>query len=183
MRCDDLNEILEAYLDGDLTPGRCVEVEAHLAGCAGCRKALELARQVAFELRALPGEACPDTVTERVRERVRHRVRRQDALPRALFRRRILPAWSLRIAAVLMALAAIFTYFLWLEPAGKEAAYSQDEIARARRGIVLALDCVDHAMHRTRVVMKKENVPERILRPLNLDTVFKGSNNKEGEKS
>jgi hypothetical protein len=185
MRCQDINDLLESYIDGDLDPGRCGDVEAHLGGCPACRKALESARQIAFELRALPPEACPENVTDRVRERIG----RRDARPRSgltsRFLRRALPAGRpvLRTAAVLLALAVVLTYFIWRFPGGKPPAYSPEEISRARRGLVLAFGCMDHAMSRTGAVLRKEKVPEKILRPLRLDIVFKGPQERKGETS
>lgn len=36
-RCDDLIGNLSDYIDGELDPELCRELEAHLAGCQNCR--------------------------------------------------------------------------------------------------------------------------------------------------
>lgn len=36
-RCHDLIKQLSAYVDGELEPGLCAELERHLAGCVNCR--------------------------------------------------------------------------------------------------------------------------------------------------
>ncbi len=36
-RCDDLIGNLSNYIDGDLEPELCRELESHLAGCQNCR--------------------------------------------------------------------------------------------------------------------------------------------------
>jgi hypothetical protein len=48
----DWTERLSALLDGDLPPAQRAELEAHLAGCAGCRAALEELRAI---VAAAPG--------------------------------------------------------------------------------------------------------------------------------
>ena len=36
MTCDDARILLHALIDGELDAGHALEVEAHIAGCAGC---------------------------------------------------------------------------------------------------------------------------------------------------
>ena len=42
MNCDEAGILLHALIDGELDAGHAREVEAHIAGCAGC--AAQLAR-------------------------------------------------------------------------------------------------------------------------------------------
>jgi hypothetical protein len=58
MTCDDARESLSALLDGALTPDERRAVEAHLEGCAECRRDLERLRQtVALLHRVSPAHA------------------------------------------------------------------------------------------------------------------------------
>lgn len=41
MTCEELEELLHPYLDGELTPAQRTDVEQHLAGCADCRAQLK----------------------------------------------------------------------------------------------------------------------------------------------
>ena len=52
-------EQLSAALDGTLTPDERAALDAHLAGCASCRRELEELRQVRSLLRAVPEPALP----------------------------------------------------------------------------------------------------------------------------
>lgn len=63
--CRDIFEQLSAYLDAELSPETCREIEVHLAGCGPCedflaslRKTVELCRggQVGVEPRQLSPE-------------------------------------------------------------------------------------------------------------------------------
>ncbi|MCO5169465.1 MAG: protein kinase [Planctomycetes bacterium] len=39
--CDTLEELLQAHLDGELSPEEAATVDAHLPGCAGCREVVD----------------------------------------------------------------------------------------------------------------------------------------------
>src|SRR5690242_623156 len=49
--CDAIREELKAYADGELSWGARRAVRRHLAGCAACRKELEVMEKVGYELR------------------------------------------------------------------------------------------------------------------------------------
>lgn len=68
--CEWVQERIDAYLDGDLSPAETAIADLHLTRCAACADELQLARQVAGSLRALPAQICPDSIPEAVRERI-----------------------------------------------------------------------------------------------------------------
>lgn len=77
MRCKDCISLLEAYLDGELTPAERAEVEARLAECEGCRRELAALRLALDLVKTTdpaddPGEAYWVTFAARVQERVKH---------------------------------------------------------------------------------------------------------------
>ena len=43
--CDELLALLSEYIDGDVEPGLCKELEAHLAGCDPCRVVVDNVRK------------------------------------------------------------------------------------------------------------------------------------------
>lgn len=45
MNCDELLGSLSAYIDGDLSPDLCEELEKHLAGCENCRVVLNTTKR------------------------------------------------------------------------------------------------------------------------------------------
>ena len=45
MRCDELLAILNEYIDGEIDPRVCDELEAHLAECDPCRVVVDNTRQ------------------------------------------------------------------------------------------------------------------------------------------
>jgi len=63
MRCREVNELLVAYLDGEVTPSEWQMVEAHLAGCDTCRKEMNrlavMQRRLGRSLQAVAADAAP----------------------------------------------------------------------------------------------------------------------------
>jgi anti-sigma factor (TIGR02949 family) len=69
--CEELLESLSAYIDGDLAPALCQELEKHLEGCDNCRVVLNTTKRT-IELVRLPDEKSnlPDDVRERLFKRL-----------------------------------------------------------------------------------------------------------------
>ncbi|HEY5731708.1 MAG TPA: zf-HC2 domain-containing protein [Anaerolineales bacterium] len=69
--CEGLLESLSAYIDGDLPPELCLELEKHLAGCNDCRVVLNTTRRT-IDLVHSPLEKpdLPDDVRERLFQRL-----------------------------------------------------------------------------------------------------------------
>jgi anti-sigma factor (TIGR02949 family) len=65
--CEEALELLEPFLDGDLTPAKKERLRAHLEGCASCAAERDLAGAVQRELRSLPLHDCPPEILEKVR--------------------------------------------------------------------------------------------------------------------
>jgi predicted anti-sigma-YlaC factor YlaD len=76
MTCAEAMELLDDYVDGELSEARFQEVELHLAGCPGCRDEERRLRAVLAHAAALPREAAPERdlwpeIAERIRPRPR----------------------------------------------------------------------------------------------------------------
>jgi anti-sigma factor RsiW len=56
---DHLDELLSAYLDGELSPADLATAETHLAGCGACRGELDAVLATRHLLRRLPGRLPP----------------------------------------------------------------------------------------------------------------------------
>lgn len=92
-----VQDLLSAYLDGELSPPERAMVEAHLAACDACAERLEDFTTLDTTLRALPVEPPPgyfDAFPGRVRERVRG-----QAAPAPRWR---VPVWGWAAAAALL---------------------------------------------------------------------------------
>ena len=66
MTGEHLDDVLSAYLDGELTPAERTDVDAHLAACAECRADLDAEADVRQLLRDLPAVDPPFGFYERI---------------------------------------------------------------------------------------------------------------------
>ena len=71
MNCEALLGSLSEYIDGELSPDLCRELEKHLAGCENCRVVLNTTRRT-IDLVQSPAEsvAVPEDVRERLFKRL-----------------------------------------------------------------------------------------------------------------
>jgi len=69
--CQELLGSLSSYIDGDLSPELCQELEKHLAGCDDCRVVLNTTRRTIDLVHApLEKPELPDEVRERLFKRL-----------------------------------------------------------------------------------------------------------------
>ena len=98
-------EDLTRFVDGRLSAERRGAVEAHLLGCASCRKELAALRVVKAGVRdALPAHAVPPALAARIASALRVESARGTAPPRRVLGVRWATALSLSVAAVVAAL-------------------------------------------------------------------------------
>ena len=67
MTCEDVERLVEAYADGELSLESALAVEAHVAGCPACTARLDGIRAVRHTLRTAPYFQAPEALAARVR--------------------------------------------------------------------------------------------------------------------
>jgi len=81
MDCKKLREVLDAYVDHELSPDATAQAEAHLAECNACHRAVESLGRLRDSVRAAAGKPeVPAYVLERVRSSLSPRWRRPVAV-------------------------------------------------------------------------------------------------------
>jgi anti-sigma factor RsiW len=70
LNCDALLRALSDYIDGNLAPELCREIEKHLAGCENCRAVLNTTKRSIDLVRDPDGASLPDAVRERLFKRL-----------------------------------------------------------------------------------------------------------------
>jgi anti-sigma factor RsiW len=85
--CNDIDVLLDEYLDGTLPPANRALVDAHLARCQACRAHAEALRALLADARALPGSVMPARdlwtgIAERLGSSPEGTVRRTASVPR-----------------------------------------------------------------------------------------------------
>jgi anti-sigma factor RsiW len=68
--CRHLLDSLSPYVDGELGPELCLELERHLNGCENCRIVVDSLRKTVYLYRVASDE--PPAVPEDVRQRLYH---------------------------------------------------------------------------------------------------------------
>ncbi len=68
--CDALLSSLSSYIDGDLAPELCREIEKHLEGCEDCRVVLNTTKRTIDLVRDGESQPLPDDVRERLFKRL-----------------------------------------------------------------------------------------------------------------
>jgi anti-sigma factor RsiW len=53
MKCEEAEELVSPYIDGELTQSKAQLLESHLAGCARCKATLERYQRLKEEMRAM----------------------------------------------------------------------------------------------------------------------------------
>lgn len=155
-RCEGALEVLEPYLDGDLSPAEAARLREHLESCPACAAELELAARIQRELRSLPQLDCPPEVVERVR-----RAGRGEVVPLRP-RNRVL-GWRVAAAAALLALAVGgAALFLRFERRGQPSA---QEIAQATAEARYALAYIGKMTRRTRLSLRDDVLQKRLVEP------------------
>ena len=116
---DQFRELIEAYALGALDEQERAGLEAHLANCEGCSKALAEARWLVSNLAYLAPPAAP---SDMLKGRLLQKVRAESAVPAAPAKRSLrVPAW---LWAGVAALLLVAFYSAW------DAHQLQTEIAR-----------------------------------------------------
>lgn len=64
--CDKCEELLQPYLDRELTDGERQEAEAHLAGCAYCARRYRFEAELRMYVRQTAGEPMPPELKEKL---------------------------------------------------------------------------------------------------------------------
>jgi anti-sigma factor (TIGR02949 family) len=64
--CDALTERLSEYIDGELDPRLCAEIEAHLSACENCRVLVDTTRKTILLYRRQSPAEIPSDVRARL---------------------------------------------------------------------------------------------------------------------
>lgn len=153
--CEEVLDLLEPYLDGDLPPDEAARVAAHLERCPACAGERDLAAAVQRELRALPQHECPPEVLQKIRN-----AGAGEVVP---FRPR-LAGWPVRLslaAAVLALTVGGAAFFLQQRQDGPSPA----EIAQATEEARFALAYIGKVNRKASLGLRDEVLRRRLVAP------------------
>lgn len=148
MNCKDINKLLAAYLDDEVTSDEREQIEAHLSTCPRCREELEVLAATEAQLRealkAVAGQVTPSAqawvgIKQRLAVEEQPRVTTwslaksklkggKDIMIRGLVSRQ--PVWKTAVVSVL-AVALVISLAITIPPLTTQSAYAQaEEIAK-----------------------------------------------------
>jgi len=148
VRCDEIQDLLESYVAGELAAKDRQQADLHLGGCEDCRKRLGQLQAMVGLLRSQPLAAVPAGFSDRVMAKARERARLRPGASA--------PIGSLRwwrTASVPMQAAAVVLLALGLTAGGfmgrdywtRSEAAGGREMARGRIAAEYNLDCLSEA--------------------------------------
>lgn len=79
MTCEDLAAVFSEYLDRELPPANCEQIEEHAATCARCSEFLSSIRRTVSLCRDLKAGKSPSPLAPEARERLRELYQRSLA--------------------------------------------------------------------------------------------------------
>jgi anti-sigma factor RsiW len=107
MRCDEMTDRLDAFVDGDLPAEEAAEVQRHLEGCLACRTQLEQLSELLRRAAALPAEEQPPRdLWPQISARLSTEGSDVVRFPSPV--RRYVWTWMAAAAAVVLAIASAF---------------------------------------------------------------------------
>jgi len=154
MDCQDVQEQLEELVQGRLAAGSAEDLEAHLAGCASCREALEVQRAVRAMIRAgAPRYTAPPELRARIGARVGAGAERPGRARSVWWVWRRGPRWALpALAGTLAVLLAVWGPSLWT---------SRDPVGR-----LVAGGLAEYNEYARRAAPRPATDPAALLRPM-----------------
>jgi predicted anti-sigma-YlaC factor YlaD len=152
MNCSACDEVIEAYLDGELNAEDSRAIESHVAECHVCAAELSLARQVSEGLAELTPLDCPDGVTLRVRQSMSaigspaNSIAAESRIKRATRNKSL---WQIAAVVTLVAAGVVIAisqsdHSRPIESVNVDDAYTPEEVALARKQLEWTLAYLEH---------------------------------------
>ena len=147
MRCKEIRELLEEYLEGEIDETKRKEMETHIDGCDLCRWELALSRSIPRLVGSLSTPPVPDDLIPSTLKRLhemRSPWRRKQGLFGILLRRR----W--RLVAATSILLALLLFGIGYHSI-RRPGISEEEVASAVREAKFALGIVGKVARRIQI--------------------------------
>ena len=159
--CAAVLPLLEAYLDGELSPAAAAPVRDHLASCPACAAELRLATAIRDGLRSLPDLDAPPTVLMRARQEAGRAGVLAFRPPQPALRRPRLAALAAVLAVALLGATLLFQLLRSPRPAQP----TPQQIAQATAQARYALAYIGRVSRRAGLELKDEVLPRHLVEP------------------
>jgi hypothetical protein len=169
MNCNDFDQYIDAYLDGELKDPELRAWENHLNDCENCRAVFEEYKEMCHQLQTLDNIECPHEVIENVYSRIDA----QDMAKLGSWLNAILVIIARnRLRSSITGAALIFILSLFIiipdpqHPEKDMQVYSQQEIQQAYSDVKVALVQLNRITARTQQMITNDILVDGVAKPL-----------------
>jgi anti-sigma factor RsiW len=142
MSCEEVRDLLDACLDGELTPPEAALVESHLSWCRNCSEELDFAKDIRNALHALPEKECPEGIVQSALETIDLKEKEKSAPPVKYHVIRDLFKWRWAAGAVAALIALVIGLSLLRKPPQPSETLTREQIEQARAEVELTFACI-----------------------------------------
>ena len=149
MRCEAIKELLEEYIEGELSESKQRAVENHISACESCKKELALTRSIPHLVNSLSTPPVPEDIIPNTLKSLN-----EASSARWQWLASLSGKWKLVAVASFMIVIALLG--IGYQRIGKEPEISQAEVAKAMGELELALGIVNAAAQGTQFTILSE---------------------------
>ena len=170
MTCYEVEQLLDEYIDGQLSKTVIKQIRAHLRQCQDCAKKYEAYEQMHQDVSQLGLIRCPENVVTSVYQALelegngKKRALIFDWLSDLLSS----PAFALRFAGAVIVIVLLITviYLKFSNRPQVSVQYTNEEVEQAKNQVKLTLAYINQITSRTEDIIEKQVLPENILKPM-----------------
>jgi len=161
--CEQVRDLLDIYLDGDLGPSEAASMESHLSECKACSEELELAKAIRNALHALPEKECPERVVRNAQEQIERKEKRKSALPVKSPVIRDLLKWRWAAGAVAALIVLAIGLFLLRKPPQPRETLTPHQIEQARAEVEFTFACIGSIGYQSAAAVYNDVLESKVL--------------------
>ena len=171
MDCQTCKQLIDEYFDHRLPRKTRKQIERHLAVCPECRESYQEYEALFADLKNIEPVTCPDEVVQSVNEIVGIETRKRTI---GNFFSKLSFEFPFRLSPLRLAGAAIVAIFIGIivfsqfhkSTPNVNQQYTQAEIEQAANQVKLALAYVNAATSHASEILKKQVLPEDVIKPM-----------------
>lgn len=168
MTCQEFNNLMFDYIEGNLSSKQNKVIESHLQQCHKCKTAFHQYKDVVLKLHKLPDLKCPDTVVEKVYNSVPIMKTEIPFLTKIYqyISRRL--SWKIRFAmGVAVVIISILSFYSGQEKkVYDQQIYTAEEIKQAKKDVEIALAYFNYYTTKAEKIIEKQIIPNYLFKPI-----------------
>lgn len=161
--CEQVRDLLDACLDGDLMPAEAAMMESHLSECKKCSAEFEFAKAIKNVLHALPEKECPEKVVQSALQKMKLQEKEKSAPPVKSPVIRDLFKWKWAAGAVAALIALVIGLSLLRKPAQLPETLTREQIEQARAEVEFTFACIGSIGYQSAAAVYNDVVESKVV--------------------